>query len=881
MTFGPLTPRLKIPDVTTFGTLSSTGVSSSLAVLADGRLVSVYSGMERTQFDVRYQLLSPEGFSLSGGMSLPGAKPRTAEPVYVTATADGGFAITAGATVQRFDASGAASLAPFTQRGTTSRYMDDANGNSVQIAVGSELAALGNDLVVGNVGSNSVLLTRYDANNAVATSASFVTHGYSGLYGTSYTPSDVQIASHQGATAESTRIVVAWYQVVAGFRESSSFVGLRVLDGNFNPVSIVLDADSQTPGSYSTDGKSYNPDVTFLKDGSFVLAWIGSGIFSRHYTADGAAISTTKVSGTGSSPVLTATSDGGYTIAWTDDSGGHIAQYDAHDQAISGNVALTVASTVVNSRAAYPMLATAQLPDGAVAVAGYLGLQLFSPTQTVTNGNNADNAIAGTAGDDVISGLTGNDTIDGNAGRDVLYGNEGNDVLRGGAGSDVLVGGTGNDTIDGGDGFDVIALDKAASTYFFEPTSTGFNLWNGTEKDTVTNVEGFYGSDGTTYTLADFRKVSFNALAYIASYPDLENALGDNASAGYQHYLNYGKAEGRTIKFDPVAYLAANPDLAIAYGDDQVAAARHYIDIGRFEGRKTSGFQALEYGASNPDLARAFGTDVAALTMHYLQFGAREGRALASFDPLIYGASNPDLAKGFGTNSAALLDHYLTHGVFEGRSTTGFDALLYAASNDDLARLYGSDAHSALLDYLNTGAKQGRVTSGFDSVAYLLSNSDLAGAGPQGALLHWLDHGADEGRIGDALFGREQGTAHDFVNYDAKAALEIASDHDWFQIGMVAGYGADIHLGGVSSGKGTLSDGWLQLYDESGKLLAVSHGAAGQSDADLLFTPDTTGRYFVVVAGETDHETGTYDLSVTGLPYVAPHVEMAHADYLG
>ncbi len=169
-------------------------------------------------------------------------------------------------------------------------------------------------------------------------------------------------------------------------------------------------------------------------------------------------------------------------------------------------------------------------------------------------------------------------------------------------------------------------------------------------------------------------------------------------------------------------------------------------------------FDALRYVASNPDLVSSIGTNVVAAETHYIQQGLAEGRSTMSFDPLRYLASNKDLALGFGANTTAAETHYIEHGLAEGRSATSFDALQYLAANTDLASGFGYDVQGAERHYVEHGVAEGRATTGFDAIAYLLTYPDLAMAklGPTWATEHWVLNGADEGRIGDGLFGREQ-----------------------------------------------------------------------------------------------------------------------------
>jgi hypothetical protein len=77
-----------------------------------------------------------------------------------------------------------------------------------------------------------------------------------------------------------------------------------------------------------------------------------------------------------------------------------------------------------------------------------------------------------------------------------------------------------------------------------------------------------------------------DGLEYIATYPDLIQALGADAAAGQAHYSNIGQAEGRVpYGFNPVQYLANYTDLQAAFGHDTQSALVHYIQYGFAEGR--------------------------------------------------------------------------------------------------------------------------------------------------------------------------------------------------------------------------------------------------------------------------------------------------------
>lgn len=79
---------------------------------------------------------------------------------------------------------------------------------------------------------------------------------------------------------------------------------------------------------------------------------------------------------------------------------------------------------------------------------------------------------------------------------------------------------------------------------------------------------------------AEGRSITFNALAYSASYRDLAAAFGTDATAATRHYILAGATEGRTVTFDTLRYAASYRDLATAFGTDADAATRHYLTAG-------------------------------------------------------------------------------------------------------------------------------------------------------------------------------------------------------------------------------------------------------------------------------------------------------------
>ncbi|HEX8364198.1 MAG TPA: calcium-binding protein [Allosphingosinicella sp.] len=248
----------------------------------------------------------------------------------------------------------------------------------------------------------------------------------------------------------------------------------------------------------------------------------------------------------------------------------------------------------------------------------------------------------------------------------------------------------------------------------------------------------------------------FDALRYIASYPDLIEAYGTDEAAARYHWDNYGQFEGRNpLLFDPLIYGASYGDLIQAYGTDTRALTIHYITHGYHEGRDIDLFDPDAYVTANVDLrGLGFGGEPERATLHYIQTGFSEGRPTAppapTFDALRYIASYPDLIAAFGADENAGLVHWRDSGQAEGRNPTRFDPLIYGASNPDVAIEYGADTRALTIHYINHGFAEGRETTGFNSDEYLAVNPDLAAIfadDPGGAIYHYLLYGVHEGRL--------------------------------------------------------------------------------------------------------------------------------------
>jgi hypothetical protein len=370
---------------------------------------------------------------------------------------------------------------------------------------------------------------------------------------------------------------------------------------------------------------------------------------------------------------------------------------------------------------------------------GYNDIWFGDGSGQTFNGSGGHDILVGGSGNDTIHGGPGWDFIDGGAGNDTLFGDDGNDILRGGAGNDVLDGGAGTDTaVFGG---------KVGSYTLVSYNGIIGVLTHGA--DGSDRLQGIENLQFTDTGIAPGAVAVFDALAYIASYPDLITAFGVNPQSGFDHYVGGGFAEGRSISFDPFQYIASNPDLITAIGLDAVVAEQHYIVSGYYEHRPAHSFDAFEYIASNPDLIATFGLNPLAGEKHYITNGYFEHRPATSFDAVEYLASNTDLITAFGLNPMAAEQHYIAGGFNEHRPTHSFDAVEYLASNPDLIAAFGLNPMAAEQHYVASGFNQHRATTSFDAVEYIASNPDLITALGFNALAgeqHYVASGFNEHR---------------------------------------------------------------------------------------------------------------------------------------
>ena len=93
--------------------------------------------------------------------------------------------------------------------------------------------------------------------------------------------------------------------------------------------------------------------------------------------------------------------------------------------------------------------------------------------------------------------------------------------------------------------------------------------------------------------------------------------------------------------------------------------------------------------------------------------------------------------------------------------------------------------------------------------------------------------------------------------------IQSESDVDWLRTALQAGTTYIIDLSGDNSGNGTLRDPELLLFDASGSIVASNDDGPVGLDSRLVFSPETSGDYFVAAQSLNFDETGTYLAELT------------------
>ncbi len=677
------------------------------------------------------------------------------------------------------------------------------------------------------------------------------------------------------------RFVVAWSDDSRFGGDTSGYAvqgQIFSADGVKDGVELLINS--------TTRDSQYEPTITALVDGRFVVAWqdysqsggdtsgyaVRGQIFSAAGVKDGVEflINSTTL-GDQYQPTITALVDGRFVVAWRDESlsGGDTSDSAVRGQIFSADGAKDGVEFLINSTTLYPQdrPTITALVDGRFVVAW----QDDSQSGEDTSGY----AVRG----QIFDGRTAPIDLDGTAGDDDFVGTVFADQIRGRGGNDRLQGRAGNDTLIGGDGIDEIQEQGDVNFTLSDTQLTGLGT------DTLISIERASLSGGSGDNTLDASAFTRGAVAL--SGGDGDDHLIGPREAGTWHWPSGFYANRFTGGSGNDTFTGGvGCDALVESGDTNFT-----LGATQLIGNGTDTFTSMDIayligGQGDNDL------DVAGFTGTYTVLDGGGGN-----DILVGGVAH-DWVRGQTNGDFRLTDSWLDDSLLDGN---GFDLLIRI----DAAILIGGagantldvSAFSGNQTILEGGGGDdtliGRI-NGFDRVRargdvdFTLTDSRLTGQGTDslqdidqaeligGASANTLDVSAFTGALtileggggDDTLIGRTSGLDRVRARGDVDFTLTDS---------QLTGQGTDslqhieqaALIGGASANTleaSAFTLGSVFLYGESGDdTLRGGHGndqLEGGAGDDLL--SGGAGRDRIVGRGDTNFTLSATQLSGLG-----------------
>lgn len=98
------------------------------------------------------------------------------------------------------------------------------------------------------------------------------------------------------------------------------------------------------------------------------------------------------------------------------------------------------------------------------------------------------------------------------------------------------------------------------------------------------------------------------------------------------------------------------------------------------------------------------------------------------------------------------------------------------------------------------------------------------------------------------------------VGGSSTGSLEVTADRDWFRVQLTAGTSYSVSVQGVAAGGGTLEDPYLWLHNSAGTVIGENDDIVTGTNRDsrLIFTPTSTGTYYLEAGAYQDSYAGSY-----------------------
>lgn len=495
---------------------------SSLTALADGRFVVAWSdysqsGADTSFYGVRAQVFNADGRPSGAEFQANSADAGDQRGPSVTALANGRFVIawTDGSLVGADQSSYAVRAQVFNADGSTfgREFQVNTRATSAQWKVGLEALSDGRFVAVWDDFSQSGADTSAYAIRGQLFNANGSKSGAEFLVNT--TAAADQTGAHVTALTAG-RFVVAWSDHSQSGADTSHYaVRAQVFnaDGTRRGAELMVNT---TTADYQGD-----PRLSALADGGFVAVWSdysqsgddasGYAVRAQRFDADGLRqggefLVPATTWGDQFDPTVTTLADGRFVVAWTDYSqtGTDTDLYAARAQVFhadgsrDGDEFLLATTTAGDQHEiALTVLADGRLmaswtdssgTGGDTTSAAVRG-QLFDPREAAIR-------LVGTGQADQWVGTQWADTLQGGAGNDQIHGEAGTDALLGGLGADTLHGGDGKDRLTGGADADRFVFATAAEAGVGAARDVVADFVAGLDRIDLSGIDAHTGLDG-------------------------------------------------------------------------------------------------------------------------------------------------------------------------------------------------------------------------------------------------------------------------------------------------------------------------------------------------------------------------------------------------
>ncbi|CAN7191374.1 calcium-binding protein [Rhizobium sp. LjRoot254] len=400
-------------------------------------------------------------------------------------------------------------------------FLDNENDPAIAALPDGGFVVVYEDNGTGTGGDAAIRFQRFDASGTPITSGTIVSGSIGGVVNSN--PSIAVFAngdfvvSYQVLSAGNTNVFAKIVNGASNVVGSALTAAQNSADVDANPDTIVLssgnfltvyeETDSgvgiegfitTTTGAVVTNVQVANagtdPHAAALAGGGFVVVWqdaANNGDIRAEIRSDAGGVVTPALLVQGSAnaenePELVALKDGGFFVAWDDDTLGELRgqRFSATGTVIGTTFTIATGSAITDHELGLT-------DDGRILVTfnnttGEISQVMLDPRDNVINGddgsetitsridgatvdgNGGDDTLIGQGGDDRLIGGLGADRLSGGAGNDRLIGGPDNDVLFGQDGKDFLFGARGADQLNGGRGRDIMAGKENNDTFIFD-----------------------------------------------------------------------------------------------------------------------------------------------------------------------------------------------------------------------------------------------------------------------------------------------------------------------------------------------------------------------------------------------------------------------------